>query len=66
MSIHEFYRFKGLITLEQVSTTEKSEKKKESSLAKLRWSGVVNFHCVQMVLWWALGLFSAMIELTCQ
>ena len=26
------------------------EKKKESELTKLRWSGVVNFHCMQMSL----------------
>ena len=28
MSVHEFYRFKALITLEQVNTTEKLKKKK--------------------------------------
>ena len=28
MSIHEFYRLKGLITLEQVNTTEWSKKKR--------------------------------------
>ena len=38
VSVHEFYRLKALITLEQVNT----------ELAKLRWSGVVNFHCMQM------------------
>ena len=32
---------------------------------KLRLSGGVNFHCMQMVLWWARGLFSTMIEMTC-
>ena len=45
MSVHEFYRLKELITLEQVTTTEWSEKKKESFLAKLRWSGVANGSC---------------------
>ena len=30
MSAHEFYRLKALITLEEVNTTEWSEKKKES------------------------------------
>ena len=28
VSVHEFYRFKALITLEQVNTTEWSKKKK--------------------------------------
>ena len=28
MSVHEFYHFKALITLEQVNTTEWSKKKK--------------------------------------
>ena len=51
VSVHEFYRLKALITLEQVNITECSKKKKkEYQLAKLRWSGVVNFHCMQMIL----------------
>ena len=43
------------------------EKKRRENLTvtKLRWSSVVNFHCMQMVLWWACDLFSAMIEMTC-
>ena len=45
-SVHEFYRLKELIKLEQVNTSEK----KESSLAKANWSGVVYFYCVQMSL----------------
>ena len=39
MSIHEFYRFKGLITLEQVSTTEKSEKKKRIFISQTKMVG---------------------------
>ena len=38
------------------------KEKEESSLAKLRWSGVVNFHCI---LWWTCSLLSVMIEMTC-
>ena len=34
MSVHEFYRLKALITLEQVNTTEWSEKKKEKKEKK--------------------------------
>ena len=48
MSVHRFYRLKELITLKEVNTTQWSEKKKESLLAKLQWSGVVNFFCMQM------------------
>ena len=44
VSVHEFYRLKAKITLEQVNATEWSKKKEESQLAKLRWSSVVNFH----------------------
>ena len=69
VSVHEFYRLKALITLEKLNTTEWSKKIRIvirlSSLAKLRWSGTVNFHCMQMALWWACDLFSAMIEMTC-
>ena len=32
VSVHEFYRLKDLITLEQVDTTEWSEKKKNKNL----------------------------------
>ena len=46
MSVQAFYRLKALITLEQVNTT-KWLKKKESLLGKLRWSRVVNFHCMK-------------------
>ena len=48
MLVHEFHRLKALITLEQVNITEWSNKNKNIFLAKLRWSGVVNFHCLQM------------------
>ena len=46
VSVHEFYRLKALVTFEQVNTTEWSEKKR--ILSKLRWSGVVHFHCMQI------------------
>ena len=49
MSVHEFCHFKVLITLEQVSTTEWSKKRRVLKLlAKLRWLGVVNFYYMQM------------------
>ena len=37
LSIQELYRLKALITLEQVNTTEWSNKKKRSFLVKLVW-----------------------------
>ena len=56
-SVHEFYRLKALITLEQVNL---QWSKKEESLwpnfsetlpdGEANWSGVVNFHCMQMSL----------------
>ena len=49
MSVHEFYRLKALITLEQVKTTEWL-KKKIGILINLRCSGVANFHYMQMTL----------------
>ena len=36
------------ITLEQVNTTEWLEKNNDLKVTKLRWSGVVKFHCMQM------------------
>ena len=46
-----------ILSLESVDYSGTSEhsvtgrkKKKESSLAKLLWSGIVNFHCMQMSL----------------
>ena len=40
-SVHGFYRLKALITLEQVITSIDGE---------ANWSGVVNFHSMQMSL----------------
>ena len=45
MSVHEFYRLKALITLEQVNTTEWSKKIR---ILISKTAGVVNFHCMQM------------------
>ena len=47
MSVHEFYRLKALITLEQVNTTEWSERIR-MLISKIARSDVVNFHCMQM------------------
>ena len=47
MSVHEFYRLKALITLEQVNTTEWSERIR-MLISKIVRSDVVNFHCMQM------------------
>ena len=55
-SVHEFYRLKALITLEQVITSvvEKKNNLNEQNVdGEANWSGVVNFHsvhCVQMSL----------------
>ena len=69
MSVHKFYRLKVLITLEQVNTTESSEKKNKNLNEQNcdAWSGVVNFHCMQMSLVISIdcNLFSAMIEMMC-
>ena len=51
MSVHEFYRLKALITLEEVNTTEWSEKNKN-----LNWQ-----NCNGRVF----DLFLAMNEMTC-
>ena len=54
--VHEFYRLKALISLEQVNTLVSKQRRicMSKTLAKLRyeakWSGVVNFHCMQMSL----------------
>ena len=48
MSVHKFYCLKALITLGQVNTTEWLKKNNDLKVAKLRWSGVVKFHCMQM------------------
>ena len=51
-SVHEFYRLKALITLEQVNTSvvEKKNLNKQNVDSAAYWSGVVNFHCMQMTL----------------
>ena len=52
-SVHEFYRLKALITLEQVNTSVVGKNKNLTEQAfdgEGNWSGVVNFHCMQMVL----------------
>ena len=55
-SVHEFYRLKALITLEQVITSvvEKKNNLNEQNFdGEANWSGVVNFHsvhCLQMSL----------------
>ena len=48
-SVYEFYRLKALITLEQVDYFWNSDRKKRRILrSKTSWSGVVNFHYMQM------------------
>ena len=47
MSVHEFYRLKMLITLEQVNSTEWS-KKIRILISKTAMVGYVNFPCMQM------------------
>ena len=50
-SVHELYRLKVLITLEQVnsSVVEKKENLNKQNLdGEAHWSGVVNFRCMQM------------------
>ena len=44
-SVHEFYRLKALITLEQVNTLVKT-----SMVGAINWSDVVRFNCMQMSL----------------
>ena len=55
-SVHEFYRFKALITSEQVNTSV-VEKKKNLRRA--------NINCMQMRLGMSIGLLSAMVEMMC-
>ena len=53
MSVHEFYRLKELISLEQVNATQCKKKKKKTRIliGKIAMvAGVVNFHCIQMSL----------------
>ena len=50
-SVHEFYRLKAMITLEQVNTSVlKKESEEQHFDSAAYWSGVVNFHCMQMTL----------------
>ena len=49
VSVYEFYCFKALITLEQVNTTEWSEKKIRILISKTWMVGCcIYFHCMQM------------------
>ena len=61
MSVHEFYRLKALITLEQVNTTEWSKK------IRILISKIVMVGCCKLSLYAneSCDLFSAMIEKTC-
>ena len=62
-SVHDFYRLKALITLEQVITSvvEKEKNLKEQNFdSETNWSGVVNFYCMQMSLVMSMRFFSAM------
>ena len=49
-SVHEFYRLKALITLEQVITSVVEKKKnnlnEQNFGGKANWSGFVNFYCM--------------------
>ena len=50
-SVLEFYRLKALITLEQVNTSVVEKKKnltEQNFDGEANWSGVANFHCMQM------------------
>ena len=64
VSVHEFYRLKALITLEQVNTTEWSKKKKNFKQTAMVGRCTLSLYA-NGVLWWACGSFSAMIEMTC-
>ena len=53
MSVHEFYRLKAVIALEQVNTTEWSKKNKNLNrnlmlISKIAMVGCSNFHGMQM------------------
>ena len=57
--VHEFYRLKVWITLEQENTIPQWSRKTRMLMSKTsingadseaNWSGVVNFHCMQMSL----------------
>ena len=63
--MHEFYRLKALITLEQANTTEWSKKIRIliNKTAMVGY-GIVNFHCMQMGLVMSMRFIWAMIEMT--
>ena len=67
-SVHEFYRLKALITLEQVNTSVVDKKRRLLISKRLTGAGVVNFHCMQMSLEMSMRFIfgSAMIEMTCR
>ena len=56
VSVHDFYRLKALITLEQFNTTEWSKKNKDG---RVLWT----FTVCQWVLWGARDFFPAIIEI---
>jgi len=49
--VHEFYRLKALITLEQVNTSmvEKKNLYEQHFDGGANWSGLLDFQCMQMV-----------------
>ena len=63
---HEFYRLKALITLEQVITLvveKKNDLNEQNFDGEANWSGVVNFHCMQMN--FVLSMHGVTIFLSC-
>ena len=59
VSVHEFYRFKALISLEQVNTSEWAKKKKKILINKTAMVGRYKLSL------YANGCCYAMIEMTC-
>jgi len=62
---HEFYGLKALITLEQVITLvveKKNDLNEQNFDGEANWSGVVNFHCMQMS--FVLSMHGVTIEMT--
>ena len=58
LMVYKLYRLKVLITLEEVNTAQWSRKRRmlmgktsiNSADDEANWSGIVNFHCMQMTL----------------
>ena len=50
-------------TREYFSGQKKKRRRILILLAKLRWWGKVNFHCMLMILWWVYSLFLTTIEI---